>query len=186
MKIGQNFLFRSRDSVSKLYFGRNFIFQSTGVTLKIWSRSLKSTLLIILYSVQKWLIYTVFIGLWTWKLSQCHQLFMLSKQSMQSMLLVQKKTHKKPILDISKCRLHLWFGGYNEIHTASAFSWSTTSLSIRLLVFSDLCFSSGSRATNSFFILSTSSLVSRSLIKPLWTRSLAFFNCLQTSRKGGF
>ena len=73
-----------------------------------------------------------------------------------------------------------------EIHTASAFSWSTTSLSIRLLVFSDLCFSSGSRATSSFFILSTSSLVSRSLIRPLWTRSLAFFNCLQTWSWRGF
>ena len=42
IEIGQNLLFASRGNVRKPYIGRNLIFQSTSVTLKIRSRSLKS------------------------------------------------------------------------------------------------------------------------------------------------
>ena len=54
VELGQNPLFSSRDNMGKPYFGQNLKFQSTGVTLKIRSRSPKSKQL-------NWLIYTVSI-----------------------------------------------------------------------------------------------------------------------------
>lgn len=61
----------------------------------------------------------------------------------------------------------------NFSRTTSAFSWSTFSLSMRAAVSADFCLSSGSRATSSFFMLSTKSLVSNSFVRPLVTLSLA-------------
>ena len=46
IEIGQNPLFGSRDNMRKPYFGKNLTFQSTGVTLKIRSRSPKSNKLL--------------------------------------------------------------------------------------------------------------------------------------------
>lgn len=68
------------------------------------------------------------------------------------------------------------FYPYDHSHntnTWSAFSWSTTSFSIRASTSCDFCRSTGSKAERSSFILSTNMFVSNSLLRPFFTRSRA-------------
>ena len=68
------------------------------------------------------------------------------------------------------------------VHTASAWSWSTASLSISTSVSSDFCLSSGSRATSSTFMLSMRMFVSSSFVSPFLTRSRAPTSCLHSKQ----